>query len=135
MSVIEHGLTVIGDIIGEDDLTIKGVVKGTVFLQKGSMALEPEGYVEGEILAENVSIAGELIGKATALKNLRITATASIQGNIQGAKIMIDDGAKFSGKIDIREPEPVELATQEFRTMSEEEYVQLQRWRVRNKLQ
>jgi cytoskeletal protein CcmA (bactofilin family) len=34
MSVVEHGLVVTGDIFGETDLTIKGVVKGSVYFTK-----------------------------------------------------------------------------------------------------
>lgn len=135
MSVIEQGLTVMGDLIGEDRLTLKGTVKGSIFLQKGDVSVEATGYIEGEILAQNVIFAGEILGNITALTRLQVTPNAKVVGNLQAAQIVIEDGAKFSGKMDIREPDPVELGIEDFKTLSEEDYRKLQQWRIRNNLQ
>jgi cytoskeletal protein CcmA (bactofilin family) len=134
MSVIEQGLVVVGDIVGEDHVTVRGVVKGSIFLQKGAVHVEQTGHVEGEILAENVMVDGEIIGNITALSSLRVAQSSRIHGNLRGAKIAIEEGASFSGAMDIREPEPVELNIQDFKALSEEDYEKLRRWRVRNHL-
>ena len=76
MSVVEHGLVVTGDIFGEVNLTIKGVVKGSIFLQNGNLNIEQSGYVEGEIRAENIIIAGEVVGDVTAETILQLTSVA-----------------------------------------------------------
>lgn len=135
MSVIEQGLAVIGDLVGEDRLIVKGTVKGSVFLQKGEVSVEPTGYIEGEIVAQNVMFAGEILGNITALTRLQVTPSAKVIGNLQAAQIVIEDGAKFSGKMEIREPDPVELGIEDFKALSEEDYRKLQQWRIRNKLQ
>jgi len=132
MSVVDQGLVVTGDLFGEEHLTIKGVVKGTIFLQKGDLQVEQSGYVEGEVLANNVMIAGEILGNITALTGLHLTATSKIVGNIQTSKIAMADGAFFSGNLEVREPEPYELDIQDFNALSEKEYEKLRIWRVRN---
>ena len=132
MSVVDQGLVVTGDLFGEDHLTIKGVVKGSIFLQKGDLQIEQSGYVEGEVLANNVMIAGEILGNITALAGLHLTSTSKIIGNIQTSKIAMADGAFFSGSLEIREPEPYESDIQDFNALSEKDYQKLRRWRVRN---
>lgn len=135
MSVVEKGLVVSGNIFGEDNLMVKGVIKGSIFLKDGSLSIEESGYVEGEILADTVVIAGEILGNITALTSLHLMATSKIFGNIQSAKIAMAEGAFFSGEMEIREPEPVELDSQDFKTLSEEEYEKLRRWRIRNNIE
>lgn len=135
MSVIDQGLVITGDVFGEDNVTVKGTVKGTIVLQKGDIHIEQTGRVEGGVFAENVLVHGELRGNVTALTSLHITASAKIYGNMKGAKIAIDDGAMFSGGIEIREPEPFEVNVQDFKALSEEEYEELRRWRIRNHLE
>ncbi len=135
MSVIDQELVITGDIFGEDNLTIKGTVKGTVVLQKGDIHVEQTGRVEGGLFAENILVHGEIHGNVTALTTLRITASSKMYGNMKGAKIAIDDGATFSGGIEIREPEAFEMNIQDFKALSEEEYEELRRWRIRNHLE
>jgi cytoskeletal protein CcmA (bactofilin family) len=135
MSIIDEGLVVSGDIFGEDNLTVKGVVKGSIFLKDGNVSIEESGYVEGEILANNVTISGEISGNVTAITRLQVMSTSKIFGNIQSAKIAMAEGAFLSGKMDIREPEPVESEIQDFQTLSEEDYEKLRRWRIRNNIE
>lgn len=135
MSVVEEGLVVSGNIFGEDNLTVKGVIKGSIFLKDGSLHIEESGYVEGEILADNVMIAGEILGNVTAITSLHLMATSKIFGNIQSAKIAMAEGAFLSGEMEIREPEPVESDIQDFKSLSEEDYEKLRRWRIRNKIE
>ena len=135
MSVIDEGLVVSGDIFGEDNLTVKGVVKGSIFLKDGDVNIEESGYVEGEILANTVTISGEISGNVTAITRLQVMSTSKIFGNIQSAKIAMAEGAFLSGKMDIREPEPVESEIQDFQTLSEEDYEKLRRWRIRNNIE
>jgi cytoskeletal protein CcmA (bactofilin family) len=134
MSVVDQGLIVRGDIFGEDSLTVKGVVKGSIFLQDGDLHIEQSGYVEGEVLAKTVVIAGEILGNIRAINSLHVMSTSKISGDIQAAKIAMADGAFFAGNLEIREPEPFELDIQDFKALSEEEYENLRRWRVRNNI-
>ena len=61
-SVVDQGVVITGDIFGEDSLTVRGVVKGSIFLQKGDLHIGQSGYVEGELFANNIVVAGEILG-------------------------------------------------------------------------
>jgi len=135
MSVVERGLVITGDVFGEINLTVKGVVKGSIFLQNSNLSIEQSGYVEGEVRAEKIIIAGEVLGDITAETLLQLTPTAKVQGNIRAAKLTMADEAIFSGGINIQEPEPVELEIRDYKALTEDDYTRLRRWRMRNKIE
>lgn len=135
MSIVEHGLVVTGDIFGETDLTIKGVVKGSIYLQNANLHIEPSGYVEGEVRADKIIISGEVMGDVTAESLLQLTATAKMQGNIRTAKLAMAEQAIFSGGLVIQEPDPVELGIRDFKALTEDDYSKLRRWRMRNNIE
>lgn len=134
MSVIDEGLTINGDIYGEEDLSIKGAIKGTIFLKNGSVNIEESGWVEGEILAVYVNIMGKFQGRAIALEKLKLSSTAKVEGEIQGAMVEIAEGAFFKGKLNIKSLDPVEIDVQNFKSLSAEDYEKLRQWRIRNKV-
>ena len=135
MSIVEQGLVVSGDIFGEVDLTVRGIIRGSVFLQNANLHIDQSGYVQGEIRADKIIIAGEVLGDVIAESGLQVASTAIIHGNIRTAKLAMAENAKFSGGLDIREPEPVELEIRDFKTLSEEDYSKLRRWRMQNHIE
>ena len=135
MSVVEHGIVVSGDIFGEVDLTVRGIIRGSVLLQNANLYIDQSGYVQGEIRADKIVIAGEVVGDVIAETALQIASTAKIHGNIRTAKLAMSENAHFSGGLDIREPEPVELEIRDFKTLTEEDYTKLRRWRMQNHIE
>lgn len=135
MSIVEQGLIIAGDIFGDVDLTIKGVVKGSIFLQNSHLHIDQGGYVEGEIRADKVIISGELKGDVTAETALQVAPSAKINGNIRTAKLSMAENAHFSGGLTIQEPEPVELEIRDYKALTEEDYDNLRRWRMRNNVE
>ena len=104
---------------------------GSIFLQNADLFIEETGYVEGEIRAETIVVAGEVLGNITAESLLELTPTAQVRGNIRTAKLSMADQAFFKGGLTIQEPEPVELEIRDFKSLSEEDYSKLRRWRMR----
>ncbi len=135
MSVVEQGLIITGDIFGEVDLTVKGVVKGSIFLQNSHLHIDRNGYVEGEVRADKIMISGEFKGNVTAETALQIAPGAKIHGNIRTAKLSMAENAHFSGGLTIQEPEPVEVEIRDYKALTEEDYDNLRRWRMRNNLE
>ncbi len=132
MSVVEQGLVVTGDIFGEVDFTVRGIIRGSVFLQNANLHIDQTGYVQGEIRADKIVIAGEVVGDVIAETALQVASTAKIHGNIRTSKLAMSENAQFSGGLEIREPEPVELEIRDFKTLTEDDYTKLRRWRMQN---
>ena len=96
-SIIGHHVYFEGILRSRESLRIDGSVKGKVECE-ASVVIGSEGKVEGEILAYNVFIAGELTGNATAKNKLEITEKAKVYGDITTPKLVVDPGVMFEGK-------------------------------------
>lgn len=96
-SIIGHHAYFEGILSSKESLRIDGRVKGKVECE-GSVVIGSEGKVEGEILADNVFIAGELTGNATARNKLEIIEKGKVYGDITTAKLVVDPEVIFEGK-------------------------------------
>ena len=98
--VIAPGLFLKGELRGEDDLIIEGRVEGQIQLQK-HLTVEPTGVVIANVKTENITIKGELHGDMTAVEKVEIHQGAKVIGNIVAPRIVIADGARFKGHVEM----------------------------------
>ena len=94
-TIIARDLKIEGEIISAGLIEIEGVVKGTI--KGNSVILREEGYVEGTIIAESLSIRGKFDGTIRA-KNISITSKAKVIGNIEYGSLSVEDGASIDGQ-------------------------------------
>lgn len=90
-----------GEISGNEDVYIDGQVEGTIQLAGNSLTVGPNGRVEANISARNVTIAGTLAGNIQASERTELRKTAVVNGDVETRRISIEDGAFFKGKLDI----------------------------------
>ncbi len=100
--VIGKGLFIKGELHGEDDLIIEGVVEGTITMQK-SLTIEAGGRIKADIETENISIRGEMEGKLFAREKISIANGGRLVGDMTAPRIEIEDGAYYKGKISMGE--------------------------------
>ena len=104
-TIIGKQVIIEGNIQGKEDLHIEGSVKGTIGLEERHLIIGPDGQVEAEINAKNVTISGKVAGKIRALGKISITKEAEVSGEMHAKSISIEDGAYFKGAIELeREP-------------------------------
>jgi cytoskeletal protein CcmA (bactofilin family) len=94
-------LVVKGDIVGSEDLQIAGTVEGSISLQGQRLTIEPTGKLHSEVLAREVVIYGIVEGNLNARDRVEIKKDSSVMGHIMTARISIEDGAYFKGRIEI----------------------------------
>ena len=104
-TIIGEHISIEGSIRGEEDLEIEGSMKGNIELEKHNFRVGPNGQVEGEITARNVSVSGEFKGNIKSLEKVEITREADFYGEIKAKSISVEDGAYIKGVIELdREP-------------------------------
>ena len=104
-TIIGEKISIEGNILAEENLTIEGFMKGNVKIEKHSFGVGSKGRVEGEIHANNVLISGLLHGKVNATGKVEITKNADFYGAIKADSIAIEEGAFFKGEIELgRDP-------------------------------
>ena len=95
-SFLGPGVGVEGVIEVEGELVISGLVRGRIAALK--LVIAPGGYVEGDIVAREVVIAGRLNGRVFA-PTVSIEATAEVEGRIFHTNISVERGARVNGRM------------------------------------
>ncbi len=95
-SVLGRHLTVRGRLDSTGEVQVHGVVAGDINARK--VTLWQDGYVEGNVLAEEAHIYGQLSGRATA-RTVVIGVTAIIEGQIFHHTIDMAKGAQVNARL------------------------------------
>ena len=90
-----------GDLTGDENLTIDGKLDGKVFLKDHKLTIGQNGHIKAEIQAKEVVVAGDLLGNITASDRVEVTTTGSMHGDISAPRVILADGARFRGSIDM----------------------------------
>ncbi len=99
-TVIGAGITVEGEIVTDEDITIAGVVRGKIEA-KEAVSIEQGATVEADITGSDVSVGGSLTGNVTATERVVIATGARMIGDVKAARFTIQDGAQFKGHVDM----------------------------------
>ena len=95
-NTIGKGTTVEGNIETYGNLRIDGRVIGNI-ITKSKLVLGQTSQVEGNILAQNAEVFGEIKGKIEVSDLLTLKASSMIHGDILTSKLIVETGAKFNG--------------------------------------
>ena len=101
-TIIGESILISGSLNGDEDLTVRGRVEGTLTLTK-TLVVEPTGVVKAEVQVKNCVIAGAIVGNVTASESVEITKEGRMVGDINAPRVIIVDGASFRGRIDMGE--------------------------------
>ncbi len=106
---IGSGARVRGRIQGEGDLVVEGQVEGDLAIRGDLTIAEGASVTSEAVEALSVTIAGALEGDVAATGPVRLVAGARVRGNLRGSAVSIEDGARFSGRLDCEFDLPPEL--------------------------
>jgi cytoskeletal protein CcmA (bactofilin family) len=98
-TVIGNGITIDGEISGDDTLIVQGNVKGRVSLDQ--VIVEAEGSIEAEVEVRHIEIFGQLTGNVVAQERVDIRPEGKVTGDLKAPRIQIAEGARFKGHIDM----------------------------------
>jgi cytoskeletal protein CcmA (bactofilin family) len=101
-TIIGESILINGNLNGDEDLTVRGRVEGTLTLTK-TLVVEPTGVVKAEVQVKNCIISGAVVGNVTATESVEITKEGRMVGDIAAPRVIIVDGATFRGRIDMGE--------------------------------
>lgn len=105
-ALIGATLRIRGDIEGAEDVLVQGHVEGTVTLQGHRLTIGEEGDVSATVNAGTVMIDGRMQGDLNATDQVVVHQSGKMVGNIRAARVVLEDGCKFKGTIDM-DVEPV----------------------------
>ena len=94
-------LKVKGKISSDEDLQIDGTVEGPISLQGHRLIVGRTAQLSSEVTAREVIVYGKVTGNLRASDRVEIKKDGELIGDILTARIRIEDGAYFKGRIEI----------------------------------
>ncbi|MFZ6035649.1 MAG: bactofilin family protein [Patescibacteria group bacterium] len=101
-TIIGRSVKVDGNFHGEGNVTVEGVVQGTLKTNH-NLTIGQSAKVKAEVSAQNLFLSGEIRGNIQVTERAQLTSTAKIFGNIQVNKLSIEEGAVINGKVSMSE--------------------------------
>ena len=101
MTVIGPSIVIRGDITSDEELTIQGRVKGEIVLRNAPLTVSEVAHVNGTIRGGRVLIGGTVEGTVVASERLELRPTAHVEGSLSSNCVVLADGARFDGLIDM----------------------------------
>jgi len=98
---IGQSVEIKGELTGNEDLTIEGKVEGKIALKDHALTVGANGRIHGEIVAKSVVVVGQVDGNITADDKVEVASTGSMKGDIVAPRVILADGARFKGTIDM----------------------------------
>ena len=95
-SSVGQGLSVNGVLDTEGELHVHGTVTGRINADR--LVVCPDGFVNGDIVANDVRIEGRFTGRVFAL-NVTLESSADVQGRIFHHAVTVARGARFDGRM------------------------------------
>ncbi len=93
-------VTVKGSISGNQDLVVHGRVEGRVGIEN-RLTVEEGGSVAADVDVSEATVHGELRGDVVASRAAILHNTARVVGSIRAPRVVIEEGARFSGNIEM----------------------------------
>jgi cytoskeletal protein CcmA (bactofilin family) len=110
VSVIGPTLVFKGELSADEDLVIEGTIEGTIAHHKKNLTIGKNGRVTADIHASSVLVEGALNGDIHSDGLVSLAKDAMVIGDVYCNRIVMEDGARFNGRIEMAIPTPLKVA-------------------------
>jgi cytoskeletal protein CcmA (bactofilin family) len=100
---------IVGRLTGDGDLVVEGRVEGELTL-KGHLHVAEGGVVAAPVNATDLTVEGTVDGDVDARGAVMLRSTGAVRGAIRAARVSLEEGAKFTGRIEMDVDLPAELS-------------------------
>jgi cytoskeletal protein CcmA (bactofilin family) len=89
-----------GELTSSEDMTIDGRVEGSIEIPNHMLTVGPDADIRADVVADSVTIFGNVTGTITARAKVDIRETGSVEGNIVSPRLSMTDGALLRGRVE-----------------------------------
>lgn len=105
---IGTGIQVRGHLSGSGDLVVQGRMEGHIVLQS-HVIVEEAGSVVADVEIQELTVRGMMSGNASASERISVSSSATLVGDLRAPRIVLEDGARFRGNIEMDVPLPSDI--------------------------
>jgi cytoskeletal protein CcmA (bactofilin family) len=100
-AVIGKSVQIRGEVKGNEDLMVEGLVEGTITLNENRLTVGPNAKVTANVVARDVVVQGTLQGDIHAAGRVELRSGSVMNGDIRAARLSVEENAVFSGKVEL----------------------------------
>jgi cytoskeletal protein CcmA (bactofilin family) len=100
---IGRTLVITGELESSEDLLIEGRVNGHLVVRDAQLTVMSSGTVDAQIHGVRVLVEGQVKGGITATERIELASKSRVEGSLSADRIVMWDGARFDGGIDMRQ--------------------------------
>ncbi len=101
MTSIGSSIVITGELISDEDLMLDGRVIGHVHVREATLTIGEAARLEADVRGARVIVRGNVKGSIAATERIEVTAGAAVLGNLSANRVVVADGAKLNGRIDM----------------------------------
>ena len=98
-SILGPSLVFRGELSANEDLVIEGRIEGSIQHHNKNLTIGQRGRVKADINACVITVEGTVEGDLTGDEAVIIKGTAKVTGNAKSPRVVIEDGAQFTGQV------------------------------------
>ena len=101
LGTIGPSISIRGEVTGDEDLVILGHIEGTITLPNHDVTLGKDARVKADVNGKKVTVEGHVEGNVSGKELVTIRRSGTVQGNISAQRVVLEDGCRFSGSVDM----------------------------------
>lgn len=101
MTRLGRSLVVTGELTSDEDIAIDGQVHGRLSVREATLTIGEHAHVEADIRGARIEVHGKVTGSISATERIQLHASAEVDGSLSANQVVIADGARFDGRIDM----------------------------------
>ena len=90
-----------GDLSGQEDLVLEGMVEGRVELPDNQLTIGAKGRANAELNAKTIVVVGRVTGNVRASERIEIQASGIVEGDVSAPCLVVAEGAVVNGSIEM----------------------------------
>ena len=100
-TVLGKSITIRGEITGSEDLTVDGIINGTITLTESRLTVGANADVKGDLKVHDVIFLGHCEGNTTATGRVELRKVGTLLGDLTAARLSIEDMSTIRGKVSL----------------------------------
>ena len=101
VTTIGRTISISGEVVSGEDITIEGRVNGHLMVRDAALTIGEQAQLHADIRGTRVVVRGQLKGSIVASERIELEASASVEGSLSANRVVIADGSRFNGGIDM----------------------------------
>ena len=101
MTTIGTSIVITGELASSEDITLQCRIDGHVVVRDATLTVGEEAQLKADVRGVRVMVRGQLKGAIIASERIELAPTASVEGSLSANRVVIADGARFNGGIDM----------------------------------